>query len=208
MWGTKIIGGLILLLILWWMSLHYLSLYNVYTLDKWSFLNILEYCNLRTGLWFIRVNCVNENTSNSLWNWFPVAIEQHDASLFLDWRFVADRRFTEPFFLDTLASIPLDQRLSCRTSPEVLAQFDGLDCLEPSGFIFHSSRCGSTLISQLLATSNECIVISEAPVIDSALNLYHQETFDLHAPGILKGILRAFGQGNNKTPTSILTNKK
>lgn len=142
----------------------------------------------------IRVNSVTDNAPDSLWKWFPVAIKPHDPSLLVDWRFVGDRRFADPFFQDTLDCTPPDQCLSCRMPLNAFSQFDGLDCLEPSAFIFHASRCGSTLMSQLLATSTECIVISEAPVIDSALNLCHQQATDGHGPEILKGILRAFGQ--------------
>jgi len=36
----------------------------------------------------------------------------------------------------------------------------------PAGFIFHMSRCGSTLISQMLAALPQTVVISEASPID------------------------------------------
>jgi hypothetical protein len=41
--------------------------------------------------------------------------------------------------------------------------------LSPSGFIFHASRCGSTLISQLFAASESNIVYSEPPPLDILL---------------------------------------
>ena len=41
--------------------------------------------------------------------------------------------------------------------------------LAPSAFIFHASRCGSTLISQMLAQLDNHIVISEPPPLDALL---------------------------------------
>src|SRR4029077_6493953 len=41
--------------------------------------------------------------------------------------------------------------------------------LEPSGFIFHMSRCGSTLVSQMLAALPSNIVVSEASPIDTVV---------------------------------------
>jgi hypothetical protein len=45
----------------------------------------------------------------------------------------------------------------------------GDDVVPPTGFIFHMSRCGSTLVSQMLASLDANIVISEAPPIDSII---------------------------------------
>ena len=39
--------------------------------------------------------------------------------------------------------------------------------MRPSGFIFHMSRCGSTVISQMLAALAEHVVVSEAGPIDA-----------------------------------------
>jgi hypothetical protein len=44
--------------------------------------------------------------------------------------------------------------------------------LRPSGLIFHMSRCGSTLVSQMLAALPTNIVVSEAPPIDAIVQGY------------------------------------
>lgn len=41
--------------------------------------------------------------------------------------------------------------------------------LTPSGLIFHWSRCGSTLISQMLAALPDTVVLSEVPPLDTIL---------------------------------------
>ena len=47
--------------------------------------------------------------------------------------------------------------------------------VKPSGLIFHLSRCGSTLLSQMLAASEKNLVVSEAIPLDIALRA---RTFD------------------------------
>jgi len=114
--------------------------------------------------------------------------------MLIDWRFVGEQRLTEPFFDQSLVSIPRAPGYACRTSAAGFAQFSQFDCLEPSAFLFHSSRCGSTLVTQLLATSEKCVVISEASVIDSAINLCRLDATRETGPGILKSVVRALGQ--------------
>jgi len=63
--------------------------------------------------------------------------------------------------------------------------------LGPSAFIFHASRCGSTLISQMLAQLDDHIVVSEPPPLDTLLRS------DLPAAErcvALKGLMSAYGQ--------------
>ncbi|HEX6427468.1 MAG TPA: hypothetical protein VF008_07265, partial [Niastella sp.] len=53
-----------------------------------------------------------------------------------------------------------------------------IESVQPSAFIFHVSRCGSTLASQLLALDRTNIVLSEVPFFDALLrsekNIPHQ----------------------------------
>ncbi len=46
----------------------------------------------------------------------------------------------------------------------------------PAGFVFHQSRCGSTLVSQMVAANPRNIVISEAAPIDSIVQLVAART--------------------------------
>ena len=56
---------------------------------------------------------------------------------------------------------------------ELFTDFDALiqleraaDGLEPDGFIFHASRCGSTLVSNACRALEGAVVVSEAPIVD------------------------------------------
>jgi hypothetical protein len=54
-----------------------------------------------------------------------------------------------------------------QTPIETLAELDAANAgLEPTGFIFHMSRCGSTLISQMLAALPQNVVISEPRLVE------------------------------------------
>jgi hypothetical protein len=68
--------------------------------------------------------------------------------------------------------------------------------LAPTGFIFHMSRCGSTLISQMLAASSRHIVISEAEPIDTVVQARRARP-DLSEEehiAMLRSVVGAFGQ--------------
>ncbi|MGE5467320.1 MAG: hypothetical protein ACM3Y9_07850 [Ignavibacteria bacterium] len=130
---------------------------------------------------------VDRASLDTLRGWFPVAVATDPPGLW--WRFLGDLRFEAPFFRETLRQTQLE-RLCCRTS------FDALDelgeALEPTALIFHVSRCGSTLLSQLLALLPQCAVISEPPVIDSFLRFHAAAAGG--AERTLRGLVAALGQ--------------
>lgn len=88
-----------------------------------------------------------------------------------DWCWLGDLRFTDPFFDQTIARAlrrPFSLLFRHQTPLAVLEQASN-DNQRPAGFIFHASRCGSTLVSQMLAAVESNIVISESPLIDFVL---------------------------------------
>jgi hypothetical protein len=102
--------------------------------------------------------------------WVPMHLHWQGAEAFVDWCWLGTRRFTEPFFDDTIdiALQTLFNRLFMHRTPiaELGDWHAASPGMTPSGFIFHMSRCGSTLISQMLAALPETVVISEASPID------------------------------------------
>ncbi|MBV8751451.1 MAG: Nif11-like leader peptide family natural product precursor [Hyphomicrobiales bacterium] len=102
--------------------------------------------------------------------WLPARAFWQDQELCLGWSYFGDRRLVEPFFEDSLRrslETPFDL-LFQYTSPiarlaDWLAAHPGLT---PRGFIFHMSRCGSTLVTQMLAALEDNLVLSEAPPLD------------------------------------------
>lgn len=108
--------------------------------------------------------------------WLPYRVT-NDA---VDWAWFGQRRLTEPFFSDTLMRqmyLPFNLAFGQRTSLPELNEISRDDPgIPPSGFVFHMSRCGSTLISQMLAALPETIVVSESPALDEVCRLSIEHT--------------------------------
>lgn len=130
---------------------------------------------------------VQEEELESLRGWYPV-VAANDG---LWWRFFGEKRFREPFFYDTVSCLP-QPRLCMRTAYDAPDRLDGT--LAPTAFIFHISRCGSTLLTQLLASLPDCVVMSEPPVVDSFLRRYYAGMVQGEAGQTLRRIISALGQ--------------
>lgn len=105
--------------------------------------------------------------------WVPKNVRWIGAEPGIEWCYIGDRGFSHPFFDQTVTSLhqsPLNLFLRPRTPVQTLRRRAEISPgLKPNGLIFHMSRCGSTLVSQMLAAVPETIVISEAPPIDSMI---------------------------------------
>ena len=105
--------------------------------------------------------------------WVPIRIFWERDAAFVDWGYIGDKRFTEPFFSDTIERClgnPANLLFRHQTPVETLAEWrEASPGPPPKGFIFHMSRCGSTLVAQMLAALPRTVVISEAGPIDSVL---------------------------------------
>ncbi|HEX5735341.1 MAG TPA: sulfotransferase [Blastocatellia bacterium] len=105
--------------------------------------------------------------------WVPIRVYWEQNAAFVDWGYVGAERFAEPFFNDTIErclGTPANLLFRHHTPVDTLAEWrEASPGLRPKGFIFHMSRCGSTLVAQMLTALPQTIVISEAGPIDSVL---------------------------------------
>jgi len=134
-------------------------------------------------------------------NRVPYQLIHSGEELQCDWINTLDKRFTEPFFDDTYFSLRiLDQKNRTQRYISALAEMQQkggrLDSVTPAVFIFHLSRCGSTLVSQLFATSGRFIVLSEVPFFDELLQLpLSVPGFDeADIPGLFSSALNYYGR--------------
>ena len=109
-----------------------------------------------------------------LQNWYPVKINKDSQTNTVKWAYLPDR-FVEPFFFNTLSksrSHKFNNLYNVYTDIEIYKSEITLqqNIIPPSAFIFHISRCGSTLIGQMLAALPGSIVISEAEILDDIIN--------------------------------------
>jgi hypothetical protein len=110
--------------------------------------------------------------------WIPIRIYREDATLMVDWGYLGSRRFAKPFFNQTVEDCvrhPADTLFRHQTPLEQLGEIiSSQPAVPPAGFIFHMSRCGSTLISQMLAAAPENVVLSEPGPLDTILRAHFQ----------------------------------
>ncbi len=108
--------------------------------------------------------------------WIPFRLDWKHPEPSVEWFYLGDQRFTAPFFTETQdrnLRRPFNLLFRHRTPIGELQTFRSTrPGLTPSGFIFHLSRSGSTLVSQMLAAVTANIVVSEARVIDIAIRSY------------------------------------
>lgn len=98
-----------------------------------------------------------------------------DGEIVVDWAHFGGMRLDDPFFDISV------QRALCRpfnrlwryrmTLSDFVAAAPLDDSPPPSGLIFHMSRCGSTLVAQMLASVNRYVVLSEAGPLDAIVQL-------------------------------------
>jgi hypothetical protein len=87
-----------------------------------------------------------EERDPDLRGWVPVSVDIRDNQPMAEWIYFGKRRFREPFFEESVRAglqNPFGKSFrfeSLLREPETI--------LDPTGFIFHMSRCGSTLISR------------------------------------------------------------
>ncbi|MGA8213802.1 MAG: hypothetical protein WB799_09415 [Candidatus Sulfotelmatobacter sp.] len=133
-------------------------------------------------------------------DWMPIRIYWQGNQPTVDWCHLGKLRFTDPFFTGTIEEAlrqPFNLLFRRQSSIESLCELETCEPgLPPTGFIFHMSRCGSTLAAQMLAALPQNIVISEAGPVDAILNA------GFHNPSItdgqrilwLRALLSAFGR--------------
>jgi hypothetical protein len=134
-------------------------------------------------------------------NWVPYKLTTNDGQIQCCWLNTYGEPFIEPFFDETI--------LKCRgigsshAGMSSVSNFmminewgKGIDAVIPTAFIFHVSRCGSTLVSQLLATADENIVLAEVPFFDDVLRLpyKHPDLDEAFIAALFADTLKYYGQ--------------
>jgi len=117
---------------------------------------------------------MDQRSKSALLDWIPYRLMQDNDQALCRWLYVGEKEFTEPFFDSTIGicqqASQNSQLKRSVSDADALKQWKvHTNPVEPGALIFHVSRCGSTLVSQLLASSKENIVLSEVPFFDELL---------------------------------------
>lgn len=133
--------------------------------------------------------------------WLPerCAIE---AGFAVDWYHYAGERLNEPFFTDSrdrAGMRPFNMLFRYRTAFGDFLQAEREGALAPDGFIFHMSRCGSTLAAQMLGALPDTITVSEPEPLDMVVQLplvAQGVSDDLHVDAI-RAMVAALGRNRS-----------
>jgi hypothetical protein len=111
--------------------------------------------------------------TEDLSGWTPIRASCDGDGLVVDWCYTEGVAFDDPFFdqsVERCLRHPFRLLFRRATSIEALGELAPLrDAPPPSGLVLHLSRCGSTLVAQMLARRGDAHVVSEAGPIDTVV---------------------------------------
>lgn len=131
--------------------------------------------------------------------WLPIRAWPRDGEWHVDWCWFGEQRLTRPFYrdeVDLALRLPFNQAFRRDTPLATLLDWQvASPGLRPSVFIFHASRCGSTLLAQMLARLDSHIVLSEPPPLDQLLRAHYASPLrDAEQSDAIGAMLSALGQ--------------
>jgi hypothetical protein len=129
-------------------------------------------------------------------HWTPIRFDLSGRTPTVDWADLSAERFAEPFFDQTVARWAAGSNAQplVRTGLDVLLALDAEPSLDPAGMIFHFSRCGSTLVSRLLATVPGVVVIAEPAPLNALLGIDPQRVDGATLVQVVRLLVRALGR--------------
>ena len=144
--------------------------------------------------------------------WCPIRVYPQGNGLAVDWLKLGETALRAPFFkddIDSLMALPFHRAFRRQSSlDQLLAWAQSSPGLAPSGFVFHVSRCGSTLVAQALAALRGAIVLSEPPLLDVLL---HARSWLGQTPegprSALRALLSAMGQARGSAQGPLRTHQ-
>lgn len=126
----------------------------------------------------------------------PTEVYAQGDDLRVRWLRCTKTTLRDPFFQSRQARL-IEQALSgivSDTAADALSgDFDTASC-QPSGYIFHSSHCGSTLLAQILAAEPQHFVLIEPTAVVSLLNELARRPEDKADVGVVRALIQTLGR--------------
>lgn len=133
--------------------------------------------------------------------WVPIRLHERPEPV-VEWCWIGDDGFDDPSFTQTVErAFRTPFSLLFRRETPVDALDDLEPGLEPSGFVLHGSRCGSTLVARMLAAAPGTLVAAEPPPVDQALRASASEEERVR---LLRGIVSALGRSRRGERSYVL----
>ena len=132
-----------------------------------------------------------EDTALGGWpgpEWLPMHLNARAGEPTVDWIHLGGGQLAEPFFEESVQraiSRPFNRLFRIRMPlSQFLAGAEAESPPVPDGLIFHLSRCGSTLVAQMLAAVPANVVVSEAAPLDAMVQLFGGAATDEATAGV------------------------
>lgn len=154
---------------------------------------------------------MKNNNLHPLHGWIPYKITADNGEAECYWIDTYNEPYVEPFFGETIGKFKTIPRRSVHrysvSDLSVLLEWaEQIEHIAPTVFIFHISRCGSTLISQLFGLDEQNISLSEVPIFDNILRLRYQipQINEAYIGRLLKAAIKFYGQKRNGTEQHLV----
>ena len=116
----------------------------------------------------------------------------------ISWIKTGMENFTDPFFADTIRRLRSSRAEEIDTAATSLLNQE-LKEITPAGFIFHVSRCGSTLLSNALRNIANNLVIAEADTINTLLlSLLKANSNKEQTEQLLRSLINWYGRNDTQ----------
>lgn len=147
------------------------------------------------------------NKDHPLLHWVPNKLIDKGTTIYIEWIFLGGERFDEPFFEETVQVCkkhPYNSNIykSVSSIESVIEWSRQIFSVELKAFIFHVSRCGSTMLSQSLACVPQNIIITEAPIIDEIIR--SNSLTVIRKIALLQAVIRFLGQKRFTYETNLI----
>jgi len=128
--------------------------------------------------------------------WVPFDLADRPDGTVVQWIDLGDTEFSDPFFRDTInrRREQQDARI-LETGLQPLCELPAFaPHLRPSGFVFHASRAGSTLLSNALKAMDDNLVLVEPNPLNQMLGSPARRTHPTMWDQLFKGLTACLGQ--------------
>jgi hypothetical protein len=113
------------------------------------------------------------SSSTDLTGWTPTRVEGVGDDVAITWCWAEGARFDEPFWTESISRLMADPfRLLFQhtsTLDELRKHAETHNAAPPAGFVYHLSRCGSTLVGSALGSIPGTRVLSEPAPLDQLM---------------------------------------
>ena len=142
-------------------------------------------------------------------DWLPTRVWRADREWVVDWCRFGEQPLSEPFFRDSVEVAlrrPFNLAFPRRTGFDALLSWQARSPgVAPTAFVLHASRCGSTLLAQVLAGCASHVMLSEPPPLDAVLRAHYDDPSVADSqPAWIAALISAWGQRRRGSERSLV----